>query len=241
MEKKNSETFYESVINGEYDSRLKKSMEHIRAACDEIEGFKGIISVGVVGAYCKDNYKGPAAQSIRNKADTLKRYIDLRSAEQVNPVKKDSDDVKMKISDPKVRFYVLQLEDQRNLYAQQTQRLQKFIQSLAPVEMDAIIAQAFSGISVNEDILAGIFKPEKNELNSKIEISAAVRKALEKITDDEYLRTFGLELYKGHLILSSTKKTFLSNKEVSALIELLEKEETVSSETKLLNGKTDVS
>jgi hypothetical protein len=224
MSKKDSEVFYQSVINGSYDPRLKESIKNIKAACDEIEQYGGYISVGRVGKICKENYRGPATQSIRNKPETLKRYVNLRQAEQVLPKKTEHDNVKMKISDPKIRVYVLQLEERLDSCLKQIQGLKKLFSQLAPIEIDSIIAQAFSSGSLIDTEFLQLYKRETFDQAGKIKLSELSRQALEKITNEEHLRLCGLRLYKGR-VLTATNYKFLDGDEFSALLELLKIEE----------------
>jgi hypothetical protein len=132
---KESEKFYRSIIGGDYDSRLKKSLEYIKEVCDEAEKHGGRIYVGRIGRLCREQFGGPAAQSIRNQPDTLKRYVDIRAAEQVLPARTGQKENGIKISDAKVRAYVLLLEEQVRDYEEQIKILKRLFKRITPVEM----------------------------------------------------------------------------------------------------------
>lgn len=213
-----SEECYRSVINGNYDSRLKRSLENIKAVCDEGEQHGARIYVGRIGKLCKEKFGGPAAQSIRNKPDTLKRYIDLRAAEQVLPARGGQKESKLNISDPKTRAYVLLLEEQLRDARETISILKRLLERITPVEIDRLIADAFSNAATLE-LPPVSNESEKTGLNG-VCLSEPLRRALEKITSESHLKLFRLSLYKGRVIDEMTRK-FLNKDEYQALLDLL--------------------
>jgi hypothetical protein len=213
-----SEKLYRQIIDGNYDPRLKRSLEHIKEVCDTTEEHGGRIYVSRIGELCKKEYQGPTAQSIRNQKDTLKKYVDLRAAEQQFPADAGRKESKLKISDPKVRAYILILEEQVRDSEERFDILKNFFQRLAPVEIDQLIADAFrSGTPL-------ALPPMPNGLGETqikgIALNEAARRALEKLTSESHLKPFGLSLYKGR-VLSETKRTFLDKGEYKALLDLI--------------------
>jgi hypothetical protein len=215
---KESEKQYRSIIKGDYDSRLKKSLENIKTVCDEIENHGGRIYVGRVGKLCKEQFGGPAAQSIRNQPDTLKRYVDLRSAEQVLPARISRKGNGIQISDPKTRAYVLLLEEQGRDYEEQIRILKRLIESVTPVEIDKLIAEAAS--TGNLLALPPVFTEPGNKEASGVSLSEPARRALEKITSESHLKRFRLKLYKG-MVVDEMMSRFLDKAEYQALLNIL--------------------
>lgn len=215
---KQSEKLYNSIVEGDNDSRLKSSLENIKCVCDEIENHGGRIYVGLVGKLCRENYTGPAAQSIRNQPGTLKRYVDLRAAEQLLPTESGQSGEGIKISDPKVRAYVLMLEERVRDCEEVIRILKKLFTRIAPVEVDKLIAGAFTNGALLE--LPPATGEHGDNGNDKLHLSGAARQALEKLTSESHLSPFGLSLYKGRVI-SETRRKFLDKDEVQALLDLL--------------------
>lgn len=226
MTKIEAETFYDSIVEGEYDARLKKSLNNIKEICDEIESHGGRVYVERVGKLCKKKFGGPAAQSIRNKPGTLKCYVDLREAEQVLPAGKDRGASKIKISDPKVRAYVLQMEEELRDSYEHIGRLKKLFEQLAPVEMDAMIAQAFSNPKSSELNLRSVPGENCSDGSGTLKLGELARLALGKITSESHLTSCGFRMHSGR-VLTSTNYKFLDRDELTALRELLPAEEQV--------------
>lgn len=215
---KESEKLYRSAIDGDYDPRLKESLERIKAVCDEIEKHGGRLYVGRVGKLCQEQFGGPAAQSIRNKPDTLKRYVDLRAAEQLLPTKTGQKDNGVKISDPKTRAYVLLLEEKVRDYEEQIRILKKLFEKITPVEIDKLISEAF--LNRTPLMLPPITNESGNNGVEGIRLSEPARQALEKITSVAHLKQFRLKLYKGRVVNEMMCK-FLDKDEYQGLLELL--------------------
>jgi hypothetical protein len=215
---KESEKLYRSITGGNYDSRLKRSLENIKEVCDGIEKRGGRIYVGRVGKLCREEFAGPAAQSIRNKPDTLKRYIDLRAAEQALPIRAGQRENKLRISDPKLRAYVLLLEEQARDSEERAKTLKKLLEKITPVEIDKLIADAFSS---GTPLTLPSFTAGAGEIEGHtIPLSVSTRRALEKITSEAHLEQFGLSLYRGRVVDGLTRK-FLDKDEYRALLDLL--------------------
>lgn len=215
---KESEKQYRSLIKGNYDSRLKKSLENIKSVCDDIENHGGRIYVGRVGKLCKEQFGGPAAQSIRNQPGTLKRYVDLRAAEQVLPARIRRKDKGLQTSDPKIRAYVLLLEEQLRDSEERFGVLKKLFESITPVEIDKLIAEA----TLHGNLLALpsiSTKPSDKEANS-VSLSEPASRALEKITSEVHLKQFRLKLYKGRVV-DEMMNRFLDKDEYGALLDML--------------------
>jgi hypothetical protein len=215
---KESEKLYRSIIGADYDSRLKGSLRNIKEVCDEREKHGGRIYVGRIGRLCREQFGGPAPQSIRNQPDTLKRYIDLRAAEQLLPAETGRKETGPKISDPKIRAHVLLLEEQVRDYEEQVRILKKLFEKIAPVGIDKLIAEAFSN-GTPLALLPTSNESPTTEVNG-ICLSEPARRALEKITSEAHLKVFRLSLYKGRVINEMTRK-FLEKEEYQALLDLL--------------------
>lgn len=215
---KESEKLYRSIADGEYDPRLKRSLQNIKEVCDEIEKHGGKIYAARVGRLCKEKFGRPAAQSIRNQPDTLKRYVDLRAAEQSLRVDAGQKESKLKISDPKIRAYVLMLEEQVRDYKEENGRLKKLFEGIAPVEIDQLISDSFSNKAPLR-LPSVLSEPGKSRVNGS-RLSKAARQALEKITCESHLRMFGLDLYNKNIV-NATFAEFLNKNEYQALLDLL--------------------
>ena len=216
---KESETFYAAVTGNDCDPRLKKSLERIKEVCDEIEKHGAIIYVGRVGQLCTDKFRGPTAQSIRNKPQTLKKYVELRIAEQKVPAKKDREGVRAQISDPKIRAYVIRLEEEVRDCHERIAKLKKLLENLPPLEIDKLIAGALSG-GMHLALTAPHDDHEETESKGHI-LCATARRALEKITDETHLSSCGLRVYNNRLITKATSYKVLDKDEFQALRDLL--------------------
>lgn len=213
-----AEKLYTLIIDGDYDSRLKTSLERIKKVCDDIEAHGGRIYVGRVGRLCVEKFEGPTAQSIRNKPETLRKYVDLRATG--NKLPRETENINWKtVSDPKTRVLLtLQkatIEDRDN----EIKRLKTLLATIAPLEMDKLLADSSAN---NADIL---YPPSRegissNEKQHNPELSDVAHRAIKKIIDEDHLRKVGLRFYNGY-VLSQTNFTFLEEEEVLALLDLL--------------------
>ena len=219
--KKASEALLNSIANGEYDPRLQESLRRIKEVCDDIEKHGGRIYVSRVGKLCEEKFKGPVAQSIRNKPDTLKHYIELRTAEQKLTIEKDPRTILQKIlhkiSDPVVHSFVILQNETIKDREEQIGRLNKGIKSILPVEIDKLLASASAGPG-KLSLLAA--KEAAGERASCLRLSDVARRALARLTNEDELNRCGLRLHKGH-VLTNTNHKFLGKEEFSALEELL--------------------
>jgi hypothetical protein len=215
---KESEKFYRSIIDRDHDSRLKRSLESIKNVCDEIERYSGRIYVNRVGKLCLEQFGGPVAQSIRNKPDILKRYVDLRAAEQSLPGRIKQKDNRINISDPKIRAYTLLLEEQVRDYEEQIRILKNLLMRIAPVEIDKLIAEAFSNGSPLA--LPLISNESSNGVGNSSNLTEPARRALGKIINEAHLKLFRLSLYKGRVV-DEMRRKFLEKDEYQALLKLL--------------------
>jgi hypothetical protein len=215
---KEAERLYISIMEGDWDSRLKRSLERIKAVCDDTEKHGGRIYVGRIGKLCQAQFGGPAAQSIRNQPDTLKRYVDLRSAGQTLPGRVGQGENRIKISDPKVRSYVLQLEERVRDSEEQIRVLKRLLGKITPVEIDKIIAAASS--SASPLVLTPLSDEAGSEAAGCIRLNDPARRALGKITSESHLKQFRLNLYRGRVV-NETMRKFLEKDEFQALLELL--------------------
>lgn len=215
---KQSEEFYRSVIDGNYDSRLKRSLENIKVVCDEREKHSARIYVGRIGTLCREQFGGPAAQSIRNKPDTLKKYIELRAAEQVLPAGIRQTESKPIISDQKTRAYVSLLEEQLQDSIKTINNLKTFCEQITPVEIDKLIADGFLSSRTLK------LPPVPNETTPRgfngSKLSEPARRALEKLTSEDHLKSFRLSVYKQRVV-DKMMREFLNKDEYKALINML--------------------
>jgi plasmid stability protein len=229
--KKPSEVLYHSIANGKYDLRLKESLRQVKEVCDEIEKHGGRIYVSRVGNLCEEKFKGPVAQSIRNKPDMLKRFVELRAAEQKISIEKDHrtvlQKILQKISDPMVRsFVILQNETIKDL-EEQIRRLNKAIASISPMEIDKMLASASAGSNRAELPVA---EKADDERNKCLGLNEVVCRALVRLTSEDELKLCGLRLHNGH-VLTSTNYKLLDKEELSELKNLLRDEKNFN------NGK----
>jgi hypothetical protein len=211
-----SDNFFQSIINGDDDPRLKESLKRIKEVCDDIIAHGGRIYVSIVGKRCEKKFGWPKAQSIRNKPKTLNKYVEIREAERRKPVVKSDQGILQTISDPKIRAYILLLEAANQDMTNENARLLKAFNNIAPLEIDKAIAQLpTKSLSLNiseTDTFDG--KPRS------LKLGEVAHRAIGKITSEEHLGQAGLRLYKGHL-LTQTNFTFLDKDEVAALLDLL--------------------
>lgn len=208
---KASEQFYDWVMNNTTDDKRKKSLEHIRIACDMIERRrepKGIY-VARVGEICESEFKndetvkGPKAQSIRNSSDILKKYVDLRAAEQKLPEKATD----RKLSDDRV-----QAESQYQIalatIAQQRgeiERLRKEIHNYTPRSLEELVEDARVG-------------GPKVEIPAAPQIAPEAIEAIKILLDPGQQARFELEIDKsGYLIHTVSRDTLFTPKQVEAL------------------------
>lgn len=206
------------TLDPSIDSRLKSSIENIKNACDELEKeavevisksgsiHKNPINVATVGKRCVLRYGGPKASSIRNtKLESQKlQYIQLRSQEfEFN----NKESIGSSVQNPKPNPYEKILLERIKYLEGKTQSLTKLIKELPSRD----IATVIKNYEENTDQVLN----EVSEMNVK---QNEFNNTVLKLTNENHLKQFNLELEAGIIFDRITQDTFLSKIELDSLL-----------------------
>ena len=219
-----TELFSYVMESSESDPRLKRSIERIRAVCDEIEceaqshakrGAKfgpTVIYVAEVGRRCTAKFGGPSANSItRNRStEPLKAiYIELRNSELKLPRIGDREQNATKSGDVATRSYITSLEQRLKASEAIVRGLTATLRRIKPISLDEALAISREGDVL--DIAQGVQSTPSHADSKAI---------VEKLLRPEHLAAFGL-IFDHSVFNPSTGEELLTTNEVMILRKLV--------------------
>lgn len=207
-----SSELYARLIEEATNTRLRESLERVKAACDFLESTRAAITPTSVGKYCADRWGGPKSQSVRNAEKTLFAYLKARSAEQVLPPASRAATYEPAIQDETIRAFVALLKAERDEAIRAKNRIVTGLRSIPGVPIDELIRDGHIDRS-GQSTQFGT-KPKS--------LPKEARTAIETLLNPDSLAAVGLELYRERLRNSITNHVLLDKPQVEALIGLLE-------------------
>lgn len=203
-----SDELFEALTYPAINSRLKESLDRVKAACDFLAASSAKVTLTAVGRYCSERWGGPKPQSIRNAKETLFAYVTARQAEQTLPEPTKKGSYAPLIHDENIRAYVELLRIERDEAIRAKERVIGGLRSIPGIPIDDLLARGFKGAKA---------LPAPTPA-----IPAKVRIALTHLFDAERLTAVGLENYKSRLRSSVTGHLLLDKTDVDALLAMLD-------------------
>ena len=206
------------TLDPSIDSRLKNSIENIKNTCDELENeaaeviakvgsiHKNPINVATVGKRCVSRYGGPKASSIRNTKKEPQKllYIKLRSQEfEFN----HKESIGSSVQNPKPNPYEKILMERIKYLEGKTQSLTRLIKELPSRDIATVIKDYEEN--------ANQVLNEVSEMNLK---QNEYNNAVLKLTNENHLKQFNLELEAGIIYDRINQDTFLTKIELDSLL-----------------------
>lgn len=228
LQPESSSKCFERLMRESTSRKLKKSLESIRKACDELEKMKGVINYTKVAEFTTNHFNTPRRQTIMN-SERLRLYIDLRKDEyekdrfgkkqpkqsQTSPLYPSND------LDLKTITYIDQLRSRNSFLEKQTSFLRDQLTQETKV----------NPISYTKSIKAGAYEGGAMEVTRIVKqgvISSDAKDAIEKLLSltenpNSYLKIMQEDGEKQRLILNtpSATETVLYDEHLKALRDLL--------------------
>jgi hypothetical protein len=201
---KPSDALFNIITQQAGHPKSKRAAQHIKVACDYLDGKNMEISIAEVGHFCTNS--GPKTQSIHNNKYFCD-YIKLRHAEQKLVVKPSNGELKYESQDPQANAIIYALQAEKRRLGQMLENLKRALADAGSYDLEATMRTGRL-VRVTDD--------------GAPVVSSEILDVLRRMIDPNHLIKFGLKIQQDRILaVDRNNRVFTEKADLQRLLDVM--------------------